>query len=67
MQMRKLARVVRWTIWGLSAFAVGVMKPVLFPKGGVAYVASALSLLVLCALIGIAIEKWLASVKINRS
>ena len=57
--MKVMARVVRWAIWGLSAIAAGVIKPIFFPQGGASYAITALLLLAVCAVLGVVIEKWL--------
>lgn len=59
MSVKVMARTVRWIIWGLSAIAAGAIKPMFFPEGGIRYVIAALSLLVVCAVLGILIERRL--------
>lgn len=63
MSKGSIARAARWVIWMLSAAAVGAMRPMCFPDGGVVYVASAFLVLGGCALIGMALEKWLLARK----
>lgn len=59
MSAEAVAHSVRWLIWAFSAVAVGAMKPLLFPEGGAVYAMAALFLLLVLALLGLVVERWL--------
>jgi hypothetical protein len=58
-----VAKAVGWGIWASGALAAGAMKPILFPNGGWPYAVAALTLLVACAIVGVAVEQRLSRSK----
>jgi uncharacterized membrane protein YjjP (DUF1212 family) len=65
MNYKVLGRLTRWVIWGLSAIIAGAIKPLFFPSGGWIYAIVAISAVIVCAIIGILLEKAISN--FNRS
>lgn len=60
-------RAARWILWGIGAIAAGAIKPLFFPAGGWIYAVAALSLIFLCAIAGILIERAISNTLNDRS